>query len=42
MQALHNLSDNLYVYLEYEMEADMGGTAGADLDTLAIGTVYSF
>lgn len=42
IQALHNLSDNAYLYLEYLMQSDLGGTANSDLDTLAIGATYSF
>jgi len=42
IQALHNLSDNAYLYLEYLMQADVGGTADSDLDTLAIGATYTF
>lgn len=42
IQALHNLSDNAYMYLEYLMQSDVGGTNGSDLDTLAIGATYSF
>jgi predicted porin len=42
VQALHNLSSNAYIYLEYLMQTDIGGTADADLDTLAIGATYKF
>lgn len=42
IQALHNLSDNAYIYLEYLMQTDVGGTANSDLDTLAIGATYTF
>jgi len=42
VQALHNVSDNMYVYLEYTTTTDVGGADGADLDVLAIGTAYSF
>ena len=36
LQAMHNASDNLSLYLEYEVQSD------PDLDTLAVGTIYSF
>tara|TARA_R110001592_G_scaffold363077_1_gene680059 strand:+ start:30194 stop:31147 length:954 start_codon:yes stop_codon:yes gene_type:complete len=42
IQALHNLSDNAYLYLEYLMQSDLGGNGGSDLDTLAIGATYLF
>lgn len=42
LQALHNLSDNAYIYLEYLMQTDLGGVDGSDLDTLAIGATYTF
>jgi predicted porin len=42
VQALHNLSDNAYLYLEYLMQTDIAGTANSDLDTLAIGAAYLF
>lgn len=42
VQALHNMSSNLYIYLEYLRQTDVGGTANSDLDTLAVGATYSF
>lgn len=42
VQALHNLSDNAYLYLEYLMQTDVDGQANDDLDTLAIGATYKF
>ena len=42
IQAMHNLSDNAYLYLEYLMQTDIAGTANRDLDTLAIGAAYLF
>jgi hypothetical protein len=42
LQALHNVSSNMYVYLEYTMAADIDGNDGNDLDTLALGAAYSF
>lgn len=53
IQALHNLSDNAYIYLEYLMQSDLTDetTLGSgskatvlesDIDTLAIGATYSF
>ncbi len=42
VQALHNVSDNMYVYLEYTTTTDVGGVDGADSDTLALGTAYAF
>ena len=42
IQALHNLSDNAYIYLEYLMQSDVDGAKGSDLDTLAIGATYTF
>lgn len=42
LQALHNLSDNAYIYLEYLMRSDVAGIDGDDLDTLAIGATYTF
>lgn len=41
-QALHNMSDNMYVYLEYLMSTDNGGTKDNDVDTLALGATYAF
>jgi len=42
IQALHNLSDNANLYLEYLMQTDIAGTPNSDLDTLAIGAAYLF
>lgn len=42
VQALHNLSDNTFLYLEYLMESDKSGTKGNDVDTLALGATYKF
>lgn len=42
IQALHNLSNNAYLYLEYLMQEDLDGASNSDLDTLAIGAVYLF
>jgi hypothetical protein len=42
LQALHNVSDNVYVYLEYTMETDAANTADNDIDTLALGAAYNF
>jgi len=44
-QALHNLSDHMYVYLEYlttTEEDDDAATEDVDTDTLAIGATYAF
>ena len=44
VQALHNVSDNMYVYLEYLMATDSDNTADPDFDTdtLALGATYVF
>ena len=42
VQALHNLSNNAYIYLEYLMQTDVGGAPNFDLDTLAVGATYKF
>jgi len=42
VQALHNMSDNMYVYLEYLDTTDVAGVDGADADALAIGATYAF
>ena len=43
VQALHNMSDNMYVYLEYLSQMDkVVGDANVDVDTLAIGATYAF
>jgi len=43
-QALHNVSDNMYVYVEYLAVTDSDNTAAADVDddSLAIGATYTF
>lgn len=42
-QALHNVSDNMYVYLEYlTMTTEDDVAADVDSDTLAIGATYAF
>jgi predicted porin len=42
LQAMHNLSDQIYVYLEYKMTTDSAGVKGTDLDQLAVGAAYAF
>jgi len=42
VQALHNVSDNMYVYLEYLTKTDVGGTKDLDVETLALGATYAF
>lgn len=42
LQALHNVSDNMYVYAEYTTTSDANNTDGLDVDTLALGATYSF
>jgi predicted porin len=42
LQAMHSLSDQMYVYVEYMMTTDSKGTDGTDLDQLAIGAAYAF
>lgn len=42
VQALHNLSDNMYVYVEYLDQTDVDGADGEDADTIALGATYSF
>jgi len=42
VQALHNMSDNMYVYLEYKTSTDVDGVDGDDLDFLALGATYAF
>jgi len=42
LQALHNVSDNMYVYAEYTTTSDANNTDGLDEDTLALGATYSF
>lgn len=49
LQAIHNVSDNMYLFVEYSTVADQiqtdddGAFLGqADADTLALGAIYSF
>lgn len=42
VQALHNVSDNMYVYLEYLAQTDVKGTKDNDVDTVALGATYAF
>lgn len=42
VQALHNLSDHMYIYLEYLTKSDLDGTEGVDQDILALGATYAF
>lgn len=44
VQALHNVSENMYVYLEYLMVSDSDNTPASDVDTdtLALGATYAF
>ena len=46
VQALHNLSDNMYVYLEFLSQTDVVADAATgtqiDVDTLALGATYAF
>ena len=44
VQALHNVSDNMYVYLEYLMTSDSDNTPASDVDTdtLVLGATYAF
>ena len=42
VQALHNMSDNMYVYLEYTTTTDLAGDDGIDKDQLALGATYAF
>jgi predicted porin len=47
VQALHSMSDNMYVYLEYKtttdyLVEDATSNDGIDLDQLAIGATYAF
>jgi predicted porin len=42
VQALHNLSDNTYVYLEYTTSTDVDGADGNDQDQLGLGATYAF
>ena len=42
LQALHNLSDQLYTFIEYTDSQDVGGTKDAEREILAIGAAYNF
>ncbi len=42
VQALHNLSDHMYIYLEYLTRSDVGGVENDESDTLALGATYAF
>ncbi|MDG9669162.1 porin [Hahella sp. CR1] len=44
LQALHNLSDNMYVYVEYDLltEEPAGGGKDTDTDTFNVGATYAF
>tara|TARA_R110002167_G_scaffold322079_9_gene527959 strand:- start:1611 stop:2624 length:1014 start_codon:yes stop_codon:yes gene_type:complete len=42
VQALHNLSDNMYTYIEYTDSSDVGGAKNVNRDILAIGGAYLF
>ncbi|PXX89303.1 porin [Marinobacter vulgaris] len=42
LQALHNVSDNLYVYTEGYLRNDDNGTTDEDTTQLAVGAVYYF
>lgn len=42
LQALHNVSDNLYVYTEGYLRNDDDGTTDTDTTELALGAVYYF
>jgi predicted porin len=42
LQALHNLSDHMYVYLEYVNDTDIEGDDGNDKDLLTVGATYAF
>jgi hypothetical protein len=42
VQALHNLSDNMYVYVEYSTISDEAGVKGLDAEATAIGATYYF
>jgi predicted porin len=45
VQALHNVSSNMYVYLEYKTTTDLLDTdtgSQSDLDELALGAAYAF
>lgn len=42
LQALHNLSDNFYVYVEGQYVDNVDGDDGAEANTLALGATYVF
>lgn len=42
LQALHNLSDNFYVYVEGQYVDNVDGGDGAEANTLALGATYVF
>jgi predicted porin len=42
LQALHNVSDNMYVYFEYTTLSDVDGVKGTDGEATAIGATYYF
>jgi predicted porin len=42
LQALHNVSDNMYVYVEGGLANEDDGTTDADTTTLALGATYYF
>lgn len=43
IQALHNLSDHMYVYLEYvATTTEANGSSDVDVDALALGATYAF
>lgn len=41
-QALHNISDHMYAFIEYTDSQDVGGTDGAERQILAVGATYVF
>lgn len=41
-QALHNLSDQMYAYIEYTDSQDVGGVKNDERQILAVGATYSF
>jgi hypothetical protein len=42
VQALHNVSDNMYVYFEYADTSSVDGAKGVDNEQTAIGATYHF
>ncbi|WLQ12224.1 porin [Hahella aquimaris] len=44
LQALHNLSDNMYVYVEYDLKTvePAGGGDDTDIETFNVGATYAF